>query len=269
MASPPFSINQALPGDSDIVSQHPGNARTFRDVVESWLLINHDTNGNHARVDIPRSATPTTPAASIDVLYTTTTGRLKIKHPDGTEEYVGLPPGGEIYVSGALPTGYLEKDGSAISRTTFADLFAYLGTTFGAGDGSTTFNLPDDKGRVLAGIDSASTRLSSTYFGAVPTINAVGGSQSHTLSAAQIPSITSTVTGTVSETNIPIGMDGAAIIQINAGNAYGPYWSASPGAGEGIESVLDVTGTSTSNNTGGTAHNNVQPTRIARAVIKY
>lgn len=52
MASPPFNINQALPGDSDIVSQHPTNARAFRDVVESWLLIDGNTSGTHDKVSI-------------------------------------------------------------------------------------------------------------------------------------------------------------------------------------------------------------------------
>lgn len=45
MASPPFNINQAIPGDTDVVSQHPSNARTFRDVTESWLLLVSDTMG--------------------------------------------------------------------------------------------------------------------------------------------------------------------------------------------------------------------------------
>lgn len=54
------------------------------------------------------------------------------------------------------PTGYLVCDGSAVSRTTYADLFAILGTTYGAGDGSTTFNLPDYRGQFLRGLDSGS-----------------------------------------------------------------------------------------------------------------
>lgn len=52
----------------------------------------------------------------------------------------------------SAPTNlYLLCDGSAVSRTTYADLFALLGTSFGAGDGSTTFNLPDMRGRVPVG----------------------------------------------------------------------------------------------------------------------
>lgn len=52
------------------------------------------------------------------------------------------------------PTGYLICDGSAVSRTTYADLFAVLGTSYGAGDGSTTFNLPDYRGKFLRGYDN-------------------------------------------------------------------------------------------------------------------
>ncbi|MCT4628971.1 phage tail protein [Winogradskyella sp.] len=51
------------------------------------------------------------------------------------------------------PTGYLVCDGSAVSRTTYAGLFAVLGTTYGAGNGSTTFNLPDYRGKFLRGYD--------------------------------------------------------------------------------------------------------------------
>jgi microcystin-dependent protein len=51
----------------------------------------------------------------------------------------------------AIPSGFLLCDGSAVSRTTYAALFAAIGTEEGAGDGSTTFNLPDYRGRLLAG----------------------------------------------------------------------------------------------------------------------
>ncbi len=53
------------------------------------------------------------------------------------------------------PTGYLECDGSAINRTVYADLFALIGVTYGAGDGTTTFNLPDYRGQFLRGFDNA------------------------------------------------------------------------------------------------------------------
>jgi len=269
MATAPFNINQSLPGDTDIVSQHPANARTFRDVVESWLLVNHDTNGYHARVDIPRSASPTTPVASTDVLYVTTTGRLKIKHPDGTEEYVGLPPGAEIYVSGALPVGFLEKDGSAVSRSTFADLFAYLGTTFGAGDGSTTFNLPNDKGRVLAGIDSASTVLDSTTLGTTPILNAVGGAKNTTLVTANLPPYTPAGTNSTSLSQQSVAHSRSPDQAVPGGTATGVTWQAALPPSFGQLTVAAQTFTGTPQGGTSTPISRVPPMRIARAVIKY
>jgi len=51
------------------------------------------------------------------------------------------------------PTGWLKCDGTAVSRTTYAALFTALGTTYGAGNGSTTFNLPDLRGEFIRGLD--------------------------------------------------------------------------------------------------------------------
>jgi microcystin-dependent protein len=65
---------------------------------------------------------------------------------------VGFPTGaGCEWYAATAPTGFLICDGSAISRTTFAALFGVLGTIWGAGDGTTTFNLPDTRGRVILG----------------------------------------------------------------------------------------------------------------------
>lgn len=58
------------------------------------------------------------------------------------------------YAGGGTPPGFLLCDGSAVSRTTYARLFAVIGTTYGAGDGSTTFNLPDSRGRAFIGAGS-------------------------------------------------------------------------------------------------------------------
>jgi microcystin-dependent protein len=55
------------------------------------------------------------------------------------------------YAGYSAPTGWLLCDGSPISRTTYADLFALISTTYGAGDGSTTFNIPDMRGRAVIG----------------------------------------------------------------------------------------------------------------------
>ena len=84
------------------------------------------------------------------------------------------------YTSTSVPSGYLLCDGSAISRTTYAQLFAVIGTTYGSGDGSTTFNLPNLQGRFVLG-KSGSYALAST-----------GGAATVTLTTDQIPSHTHT-----------------------------------------------------------------------------
>jgi hypothetical protein len=62
----------------------------------------------------------------------------------------GIPIGGvNFFATSTAPTGWLSCDGSAVSRTTYSALFAAIGTTFGAGDGSTTFNLPDPREAAL------------------------------------------------------------------------------------------------------------------------
>lgn len=96
-----------------------------------------------------------------------------------------MPTGSVLTFAGAsCPTGYLPADGSAVSRSTFAGLFAVLGITHGQGDGSTTFNVPDYRGRFLRGADGSagrdpdsSTRSSMNLGG--NTGNTVGSVQGH------------------------------------------------------------------------------------------
>lgn len=81
---------------------------------------------------------------------------LKVKTSDT------LPIGTQVAYGGTVPpTGWLICDGSAVSRTTYAELFKVIGTSYGAGDGSTTFNLPNKKGRVSAGYDSSTPAYNS------------------------------------------------------------------------------------------------------------
>lgn len=68
----------------------------------------------------------------------------------------GAPIGSMLmWAAAAAPTGYLLCDGSAVDRTTYADLFVALGTTWGSGDGSTTFNIPDMRGAAPAGVGTS------------------------------------------------------------------------------------------------------------------
>ncbi len=95
-----------------------------------------------------------------------------------------LPPGiGPLPYAGVTPPpGWLLCNGSAVSRIIYAGLFAVIGTAYGAGDGSTTFNLPDMRGRVPVGIGASGVIIPGD----------VGGEQNHILTVAEMPSHTHT-----------------------------------------------------------------------------
>jgi microcystin-dependent protein len=96
----------------------------------------------------------------------------------------------------SIPTGFLECDGAAVSRSTYADLFAIVGTTYGSGDGSTTFNVPDLQDNVAVG-KSGTKNLASTG-GAntvTPTGNVAGSTANASLSTPQLASHSHAVAG--------------------------------------------------------------------------
>ena len=145
----------------------------------------------------------------------------------------GVPVGTLVDFAGSTaPTFWYFCYGQAISRTTYATLFAALGTTYGAGDGVTTFNLPDLRGYATVGKTnmggSASSNLTSTYFGADPTVlGNNGGSQDRTLLLGHLPTgITSANTGTIAlattTTNTGIPNATSSLLSISgSGGGYG------------------------------------------------
>jgi microcystin-dependent protein len=164
---------------------------------------------------------------------------------------VGAVPAGAVmpFAGASAPAGWLLCFGQNVSRSQYGELFAVLGTTYGSGDGSTTFGLPDLRGRVVAGVDnmggSAASRLTSTTItGGADAVGEVGGGQTHTLTTAQIPSHTHAVT------------------VANAGTFTGIIGNNGHGG-----TVLGWTGNATATG-GGEAHNNVQPTMVLNYIIK-
>lgn len=101
---------------------------------------------------------------------------LRAMSPEGVSRAIaslavgGPPPGAVVwFATSAPPSGYLECDGSAISRTAYADLFAVIGTVFGSGDGSTTFDVPDLRGEFIRGWDHGRGVDGSRAFGTFQT----------------------------------------------------------------------------------------------------
>jgi microcystin-dependent protein len=135
----------------------------------------------------------------------------------------------------ATPTGWLPCDGAAVSRATYAALFSAIGTAYGAGDGTTTFNVPDLGGRVPAGVEAVATRLTTAISGVDgATRGSAGGDQrtqshTHTTAAGTLAGFSQTV-------------DAGVGFGVNNGGVTGSY-----GAG---------------------GSQNVQPTLIVNYVIK-
>jgi microcystin-dependent protein len=161
----------------------------------------------------------------------------------------GLAPAGVVlpFAGSTAPTGWLLCFGQTVSRTTFASLFAALGTTYGAGNGTTTFALPDLRGRVAAGEDdmggTAASRLTTAGSGVNGLVlGATGGAQTHTLTTAQIPA-----------------------------HAHG-YVGGSNAAGSGTVGAAGQSANgyvmNTLNAGSDQAHNNTQPTIVLNYIIK-
>jgi microcystin-dependent protein len=85
-----------------------------------------------------------------------------------------------MYAGSSTPTGWLACDGTAVSRTTYADLFTAIGVTFGGGNGSTTFNLPDMRSRMPIGA-GAGTGLTNR------TLGGSGGGETKVINSANLP----------------------------------------------------------------------------------
>jgi microcystin-dependent protein len=93
--------------------------------------------------------------------------------------------------SSSVPSGFLECNGTAVSRSTYSALFAIVGTTYGAGDGSTTFNVPDLQDNVPVGKSNNKNLASTGGANTVAATGNVGGSTANaTLSTAQLASHT-------------------------------------------------------------------------------
>jgi microcystin-dependent protein len=148
----------------------------------------------------------------------------------------GIPTGCIIpWSDTSVPTGFLECNGAAVSRTTYATLFAITSTTYGSGNGSTTFNLPDLKDNVPLGRSNSAALASTGGANTVSATGNVGGSTANaTLSEAQLAAHTHTTSA------------GPVSIQYhkgpaNANRLNSPGSSGSSGSGTGHSHNMSAT----------------------------
>jgi len=163
----------------------------------------------------------------------------------------GTNPAGSIlsFAGTTIPDGYLECSGAAVSRLTYAPLFAAIGEIWGAGDGVTTFNLPNLRGRVPMGANGA---VVPGALGIGDAVGDIGGASTITLSLAEAPP----------HSHRPaVGSGGRGFVVNNV--STGPFLSlASGGTNTNYQSSTDVQG-------GGAAHINIQPSAIILMIIKF
>lgn len=198
--------------------------------------------------------------------YNLANTRWELLNPSLTSSSV--PTGAVLPFAGAAaPAGFLICDGSNISRTTYSVLYALLGTLYGVGDGSTTFGLPDYRGRVPAGLDAGANRITSAGSGiSGNTLGATGGAEAITLITAQLPSHThpSPALHDPSHTHtVNVGVSSLGATISSGGNfaTTGPTTTSSAATGITLDANTGAAG-------GGLSHLDVQPTIMQNYIIK-
>jgi microcystin-dependent protein len=208
-------------------------------------------------------------------LYNNADGAFYLQGVFGNPYSIPIAGGLDYWAATAPNSSFAFPVGQAISRTTYSALFALVGTTYGSGDGSTTFNLPDKRGRVSAATDdmggSSAFRLTSAIigFGAVAHPGAVGGAESHTLTDTEVPPVAfGGITGTENQNHTHSGVaTGAAGLYSSPGGATIVVQSINSGT-SGTENQNHNHNFSGNIAGGGGGHLNVQPTIVCNYVIR-
>lgn len=203
------------------------------------------------------TSTPTTDTMR-DGELVISSGSLYYKQ-SGVVYAVSPQPVGTInqYGGSTAPLGWLLCNGSTVSRTSYASLFNIIGTTFGPGDGSTTFSIPNFQRRVAVGSGGTGTSALAA------TVGSAGGEETHVLTSGEMPSHSHSVTDpghTHQQTAVQMG-----------GGALGTQQST-PNTGS-VDTYnftkSNTTGISIGNTGSGTAHNVIQPSLVVNYIIKY
>lgn len=212
-----LAIENPMPGDTYILLTESGNNSEYMYIGDKWELLgpiasytdvyskevidemllalkqelNTKTEQDDAEVLSQAKAHAeglfnNIPAPNLDDYYKKSEADAKIDEKINAIEF---PDGGEVLPIGTMlpyastnniPTNWRICDGSEVSRTDYAELFNIIGTAYGAGDGETTFNLPDKRGRLSVGLDLDQAEFNS--------IGLKSGEKKHTLTANEMPS---------------------------------------------------------------------------------
>lgn len=227
---------------------------------------------------VATSATPTftsmtlSQATGTAPLTVSSTTRVSNLNADLLDDFTGAwysPPGMiSMFAGSSAPSGWLLCDGSAVSRTTFANLFTAIGTQFGSGNGSTTFNVPDLRGRVAVGLISTDTSFD--------TLGETGGHKELTAHTHTGPSHTHTGTtateGAHTHAYTDYHTDGGAAVNFGSHYSVGAYTATTrttaAGSAHSHTFTSDASGTANTGSTGNGNAGNLQPYIVLNYIIK-
>jgi microcystin-dependent protein len=199
-----------------------------------------------------------TPYAAI---YNTTDGAFYLRSFFGTPYSIPVGAGVDYWASGVPNSSFALPHGQALSRTVYSTLFSLVGVTYGTGDGSTTFNIPDKRGRISVPLDTlggagAASRVVASIGGVDgQNFGAAGGVEAITLAQSQLPNVAPSFTGTQgtatsTNSNIAINVGGV-------GAGAGGISVLTGGIANQLQSTYTPSGAVSSIN-GGVAQVNIQ-----------
>lgn len=260
------------------------HAGIFRDATDgTWKFFQDytlepgaDINVSHASyADAPLKASKitlsqATGTSPLTVSSTTKVDNLNADLLDG-QEGSWYSPSGMISMFGgsSAPSGWLLCDGQAVSRTTYSALFSAIGTTYGSGNGSTTFNVPNLSGRVPVGLNG-----SDTSFDALGETGGHKETQSHTHAGASHTHTGTTATeGAHTHTYSDFHTDGGAAVNFGSAYQVGQYTqttrTTSAGSAHSHTFTTDAPASvGTTGSFGGGNAGNLQPYIVLNYIIK-
>lgn len=153
-----------------------------------------------------------------------------------------------LFAGSTAPSGWLLCQGQAVSRSTFSSLYAVIGDTYGAGDGSTTFNLPNFKGRTAIGSGQGSGLTDRA-------LGSSGGEEAHQLSVAEIPAHNHVVNASSDDFNLDSIPNGNLLATITPAG----YSASTPNATMNTNMIA--------NTGGGGSHNTMMPYLTVNYII--
>lgn len=264
-----YTYDTDWPLGSDAPSVLDDSDRLIKDAVQERMNVDHywpltgsevsdSATGQHRQIEFYGPIATPTSAANKSWLYSkdvtakaelhwldeddneiqlTSAGKIKKASIEDCEANLLNPPGVIACFGGSsAPTGWLLCNGAAVSRTTYSDLFTIVGETYGVGNGVTTFNVPDMRGRIPVGLDAGNVNLA-----AGDALGETGGEENHTLTIAEMPAHN----------------HGGQVFAHFGGLVYLGGTGSNMGA------------TAVASQGGGGAHNNLQPYNTVNYIIKY